>query len=129
MKKKQAVRKAFRDACLKRDGYKCMTCGHTDFDEMLEVHHITDRNELTEEFKYVQDNGITVCNPCHQKAEQFHITGGKEWVEGYHPNELYKLIKSAWELKEWISGNTSVPVIYVKGILNVGILNYEKEYE
>jgi 5-methylcytosine-specific restriction endonuclease McrA len=98
MKKKQAVRKVFRDACLKRDGYKCVTCGYKGWDEELEVHHITDKSLLAEEFKYIPENGISVCNPCHQKAEQFHISGGKTWVEGYHPDDLYKLIGSRWSL-------------------------------
>jgi 5-methylcytosine-specific restriction endonuclease McrA len=99
MKKKQAIRKAFRDVCLERDGYKCKTCGLKPvFDEELEVHHITDRNELAEDYKYVKENGISVCNPCHQKAEQFHISGGKKWVAGYHPDQLYALIGSRWNL-------------------------------
>ena len=31
------------------------------------------------------------------KAEKFHITGGKEWEEGFHPDELYELISSSKE--------------------------------
>jgi len=43
-------------------------------------------------------NGITVCHECHKKAEVFHQTEGKEWVEGFHPNDLYALIGSSYEL-------------------------------
>src|SRR6476620_2086045 len=98
MKKKQAVRKAFRDACLERDGYECCTCGKPQFEDNLEVHHITDRNELKDEFKYVPENGITLCNPCHQKAEKFHQTGGEDWEDGYHPDTLYTIIISPWSV-------------------------------
>jgi hypothetical protein len=46
---------------------------------------------------YVKENGITLCDGedgCHMKAERYHITGGKDWVEGFHPIDLYKIIKS-----------------------------------
>jgi len=95
MKKKQAVREAFRNACLARDKYKCKTCGG----EATEVHHIVDRRFLPEELKYVPENGISLCNECHQKAEKFHQTETKSWVEGYHPNDLYDLIHSPWRLQ------------------------------
>lgn len=28
------------------------------------------------------------------KAEQFHVTGGKNWEEGFHPDQLYAKINS-----------------------------------
>ncbi len=119
MKQKQAIRKAFRDACLKRDGYKCKKCGYegTGCGIELEVHHITDRNLLVEAEKYVPENGISVCNPCHQKAEKFHITGGKEWIEGYHPNDLYKLIGSTWERRDWAEASHQLNQLYMKGFV------------
>lgn len=54
----------------------------------------------------IQFNGITLCKydaegreetSCHMKAEKFHISEGKEWVPGMHPDELYKLIGSSKE--------------------------------
>jgi len=47
---------------------------------------------------YVATNGITVCKEvCHMKVERFHISGGIEWEEGLHPDDLYKLIGSSRE--------------------------------
>ena len=36
-------------------------------------------------------------------AEKFHITEGKEWVEGLHPNALYKMIGSSYEITVAVS--------------------------
>jgi hypothetical protein len=50
---------------------------------------------------YVKENGITLCdkeNGCHVKAEQYHISDGKQWVEGLHPEDLYRIIKSSKDL-------------------------------
>lgn len=44
---------------------------------------------------YVKENGITLCKECHIKAEKFHMTGGEEFVIGYHPDDLYKKIDSS----------------------------------
>ena len=48
-----------------RDGYRCRECGCAD--GVLHSHHIKrwmDHPEL----RYDVDNGITLCEPCHQKA-------------------------------------------------------------
>ncbi len=97
MKQKQKIRELFREAVFKRDGFKCLMCG--DKSKKLDAHHITDRTEMPNG-GYVKENGISLCdaeNGCHTKAEKFHITGGKEWIEGYHPNDLYKKINSSYE--------------------------------
>lgn len=41
---------------------------------------------------YILSNGISLCDKCHIKAEKYHQTNGEEWVEGFHPNELLKLV-------------------------------------
>jgi hypothetical protein len=46
----------------------------------------------------VKENGITLCPKHHIICEKFHITNGAEWVDGYHPDDLYKLINSSKEL-------------------------------
>ena len=49
---------------------------------------------------YVLENGISLCdrdNGCHWKAEQFHLTDGEDWEDGFHPNDLYDLIGSSYE--------------------------------
>lgn len=46
---------------------------------------------------YIPENGITLCKECHQKAEVFHSSGKVKWEEGYHPDDLYRLINSSYE--------------------------------
>lgn len=104
MKKKQAVRKAFNDACLERDGRKCKICSSS---KELEVHHIFDRRFLPDELKYVPENGISLCNPCHRDAEKFHMSQGKSWAHGLHPDNLYVLIGSSWRVRFWKTFRTS----------------------
>lgn len=73
-------------------------CGKKRTGEELDAHHITDRNEMPKG-GYVPENGITVCKEdCHFKVELFHINEGKEWSDGLHPNDLYKMIGSSYEL-------------------------------
>lgn len=92
MNSKKLVRQKFRDAVFTRDRNKCRFCDGT---QDLDAHHITDRNEMPNG-GYVVQNGITLCPTHHMQAEQFHITGGKEWVPGMHPNDLYKAIGSSY---------------------------------
>jgi hypothetical protein len=112
MSKKQ-VRKNFRDSVFSRDGYRCRICGNkpleSEVEQYLDSHHILDRNspEFNGTGGYVKENGITLCkydengseeDSCHMKAERFHISGGVEWEEGMHPDDLYKMIGSSKEL-------------------------------
>lgn len=95
---KKQVRSLFRDSCYKRDGYRCAMCGMKSSAEHaqqeLDAHHITDRN-LMPNGGYVKENGISLCEECHKKAEQFHETGKP--YPGYAPEDLYKKIKSTLE--------------------------------
>lgn len=95
---KKAIRQAFRDACYKRDGFRCATCGMKSSkdkaEEELDAHHITDRN-LLPNGGYVKENGISLCEECHKKAEVFHSTGTS--YPGYSPEDLYKKINSDLE--------------------------------
>jgi hypothetical protein len=45
---------------------------------------------------YVKQNGISVCDDCHLKAEAFWSTG--EAIEGFSPEDLYNLIGSSLEI-------------------------------
>lgn len=98
---KKLIRTAFRNAVFKRDGYKCVTCTFKssvdNAEKDLDAHHITDRT-LIPNGGYVKENGISLCAPCHEKAEVFHSTGTPE--PGYSPEELYKLIGSSLELAQ-----------------------------
>ncbi len=96
MDKKQ-LRNGFRNDVYERDKHECRVCGRKD--GKLDAHHITDRTEMPNG-GYVKENGITLCSNedgCHLKAEKFHMSDNKEWVKGYHPDDLYKLIGSSYE--------------------------------
>ena len=93
MKQKQIIRLKFREKVFERDGYKCVFCDRTDH---LDAHHITDRNEMPNG-GYVIQNGITLCPLHHQLAEKYHISGGKLWEPGMHPNDLYRKIGDSYE--------------------------------
>lgn len=113
MKKKKQIRENFKLQVFERDNYICKICNRyyeKDIaNEYLDSHHILDRNssEFNGNGGYVPENGITLCkydengseeNSCHMKAERFHISGGLEWEDGMHPDDLYKLIGSSKEL-------------------------------
>ena len=91
---KQQIREDFRLSVFKRDKNKCVFCPIT---TNLDAHHITDRNEMPNG-GYVKENGISLCSEHHLMAEKYHQTNGKEWIEGFHPNDLYKKINSSYEL-------------------------------
>lgn len=95
MRQKQAVRAKFREVVFKRDGNKCRVCKAAS--GKLDAHHITDRSEMPNG-GYVLENGISLCEPCHWKAEQFHATG--EALPGFHPDDLYMMIGSTREKAE-----------------------------
>lgn len=96
--RKQQIRKNFRDACYKRDDYKCVMCGMKSSkdkaEQELDAHHITDRT-LMINGGYVKENGISLCEECHKKAEEFHSIGMA--YPGYAPDDLYKKINSSYE--------------------------------
>jgi 5-methylcytosine-specific restriction endonuclease McrA len=95
---KKIVRKNFRDACYKRDGFRCAVCGMKSSmekaEQELDAHHITSRDVMPNG-GYVSQNGISLCSECHIKAEVFHSTGTP--VEGYSIEDLYKKINSNYE--------------------------------
>jgi 5-methylcytosine-specific restriction endonuclease McrA len=91
--RKKQIRATFRDDVFKRDGHKCVMCEST---EDLAAHHVTDRT-LMPNGGYVRENGITVCPHCHECAEQYHITQGAKFDEGWHPFDLYEKIGSSFD--------------------------------
>jgi 5-methylcytosine-specific restriction endonuclease McrA len=106
MKIKQQIREKIRKDVFERDGYKCVICGKSDV--KLDSHHITNR-KLMPNGGYVKENGITLCdtwNGCHFKAEQFNCGYTEDYViktkgsylESYRASNLYKLIKSSYEI-------------------------------
>lgn len=99
---KKQIRQAFRDAVFNRAGHKCQKCGTTD--GKLDAHHITDRSEMPNG-GYVPENGISLCEPCHALAEVWHASGQTRSEAGYHPDDLYKIIGSSWEIA-WKASET-----------------------
>lgn len=93
MNQKKLIRQKFRDAVFGRDGHKCVFCPET---QHLDAHHITDRS-LMPNGGYVKENGITLCGLHHSQAEIYHQSGGADWFEGKHPDDLYRLIGSSYE--------------------------------
>lgn len=68
---------------------------HKTCDEVLDVHHITPREDMPNG-GYVKENGITLCkSSCHMKAEEY--LQGVTLHEGFSPEELYKKIDSTYE--------------------------------
>jgi predicted restriction endonuclease len=97
MKSKKQIREHFRSVVFVRDKHKCVFCDKTASNYKLDAHHITDRSEMPNG-GYVLENGISLCSEHHLIAEKFHDTEGKEWEEGFHPDDLYKKINSSKEL-------------------------------
>lgn len=95
---KKLVREQFRNAVFKRDKYTCVKCGFKSSVEKcrenLDAHHIQDRN-LLDHGGYIEENGISLCKNCHEKAEAFHSTGIA--VPGYSVEELFQAIGSSLE--------------------------------
>ena len=95
---KREIREHFRSSVFKRDKNTCKVCNTKRKTEDLDAHHITDRSKMPNG-GYVLENGITVCKQdCHFKVEMFHIYEGEQWEPGLHPNDLYKMINSSYEL-------------------------------
>jgi len=88
---KKKIRQAFRDAVFGRDGYVCKKCGKK---SNLDAHHITDRDEMPNG-GYVPENGISLCEQCHLKAEVWNRSQGGAYVIGFRPEELYEIIESS----------------------------------
>jgi hypothetical protein len=77
--------KKWSDGVKKRDG-KCMRCGNT---EKLSSHHIYEKN-LHKTLTYEIDNGITLCDGCHQGYHKKYDSMGSskpsslnEWINSY----------------------------------------------
>jgi len=90
---KKETRQNFRNVCFVRDHYSCVMCGYKSNKENceneLDVHHIISR-KIMPNGGYVLENGISLCNKSHIKAE--------DNLDGYTYDILYNQIKSSKEL-------------------------------
>ncbi len=91
MKHKQQIRENFRNEVFERDGFACKCCGESE--GKLDAHHIVDRSKMPNG-GYVKQNGITLCEPCHELAEIWHQTHGEDWHDHMRPIDLFNLIGS-----------------------------------
>jgi len=94
MKKKKLIRLNFNKVVFERDNRACLFCGET---EELDAHHITDRNEMPNG-GYVLENGITLCTEHHVMAEVWHSSGHTKHEKNMHPDDLYAMIGSSYDL-------------------------------
>jgi len=99
-KNKKQIRQDFRDECLWRDNYSCRGPGCSfkssseKAEEDLDVHHIKNRSGLP--FGgYIKENGISLCERCHIKAEKSLV--GNDQTGDFSVNNLYKIIGSSKE--------------------------------
>src|SRR5690348_8464607 len=92
---KRKVRDEFARRCARRDKYRCVMCLSQACNH-FRPHHITNRKDMPNG-GYVPENGCLLCEKCHWKAEQFHISNGTTWEIGFHPNDLYRKIGSSYE--------------------------------
>lgn len=97
MNKKKKIRQNFRTSVFERDEHKCRKCPIPVKNVNLDAHHITDRDEMPNG-GYVKENGISLCDECHIKAEVFHSSNHIKWVDEFHPNDLYELIGSNYKM-------------------------------
>lgn len=59
------ARDEFRNKVFERDNYKCVICN----EKVDDAHHIIER-KLWDDYGYYLDNGVSLCNKCHIKAEK-----------------------------------------------------------
>lgn len=64
----------WRTQVFERDNYTCRECG--DRGVYLEAHHIKSWAKFPEE-RYVVENGLTMCKPCHQMTDNYKGKGIK----------------------------------------------------
>ena len=88
------LRKEFREGVFNRDNNRCKICNSN---LPLDAHHITDRHDMPNG-GYALSNGISLCSKCHIQAEQYHISDKQNFIKGFHPNDLYNLIDSSYEI-------------------------------
>lgn len=95
MSSKKEIRQFFVQECLKRDKHSCKICNAANV--KLDVHHIMDRNYFPNG-GYIKENGITLCETCHLLAEKYHMSNGQTYHTNMHPDDLYNIINSSFEI-------------------------------
>lgn len=120
----------FRNQVFKRDKFSCVVCGEKAiFDSNqeptnLDAHHIIERKLWGESQGYFEDNGATVCEPCHIKAEETLISCNElRQLCGIKTTILPEQYYKDQEIDKW--GNFVLP----NGIRLRGELFYEESVQ
>ena len=71
--------KYWRTKVFIRDEFTCVECGQ--IGGKLEAHHIK-AYALYPKLRFITENGVTLCKPCHQKTES--------WLRYYGKKRIYK---------------------------------------
>jgi hypothetical protein len=120
------MREEFNQECLKRDNNDCVVpwCTETADD----VHHIIDR-DLWTDGGYIPENGASVCNFHHKKAEKDIIPPQAFWywigVEPKTPNNLRRDINKWGEEYETPPHNDKKEVAKYPSTLHVSMDEYK----
>lgn len=62
--------KNWRKSVFDRDNYTCVECGFNGSKGYITAHHIKSFSHYPE-LRYVVDNGLTLCEPCHSKTDNY----------------------------------------------------------
>lgn len=112
---------------IQRDGKKCTNCGEVGH---LEAHHIWPQGWYPQ-LRYILQNGITLCRPCHDIA--FHATE-------ITPNQFLELTKDVKEINlnieavnfwEYYTAGLEKGRVYAHGLAmpdEMSLTNSEKEW-
>lgn len=94
--RKKLIRERFREDVFSRDNYRCRVCGNT---FMLDAHHIINRNEMPYG-GYVKENGISLCEDCHIRAEEEYFRDRTKLLvlSKYDISNLFNIIESSYEI-------------------------------
>jgi len=87
-------RTKWRKRVLKRDDYKCQMCGNVEV-RFLQIHHIKPWHKYPK-LRWKINNGIALCETCHQLAERLKF--GFKKVN----NIWFLKIKTDWNLHTYI---------------------------
>lgn len=85
----------WRRKVLERDEHICQKCGETYWS--MTAHHIINYSEESK-MRYVVDNGVTLCRPCHT---EFHTQFGFEGNDG---EQLIQFITDSEPIEPWFAG-------------------------
>lgn len=106
--------KIWREACLKRDDFKCTLCGSA---EKLHVHHILEFADYPER-RWDINNGKTVCVFCHEKIHKRTFPDWlteREGVESTEPEFVAKQEQKPFIIKRsvllWLYESNSTALI------------------